>query len=418
MPGNHTKRGEYFRDIHRAMRSCLKELSVEFEYWRDYYRTMYDWYPEFRKDVKALEEVDESAAKAYLNNLSYGGLLKIDLNELEEWYKGTGLPLKKMGAHNTPILIKNNEKNIKLASEYLKQNFYKRFRHSLTCDKTKHMTCDMGEKGSECIVKAAFGVIEKYNRSHAEFIDQFTKDHQMDYFAQWAMVIIYAQSNELPYVRKEELVEPPNIFMASKGEIQRLSPLENRCAGASRLLIINYAGTAFLAAERITSEVKNAWSVFLHNLLSGGTDVDIVLTDPNTPAAHDAERYKMRPQTLKVPLNQIISENIHDLENTMEKYTDSDICLYLTDIALPCAYLKAEFEEEYWRDNIKIDLYLPSFAEYKPNAVPEDECDDRLRQSFVIFRKSNPDLYEVFSKNMERILEHSVKYQRSGKNDY
>lgn len=407
MPGNRTLCGRSFYNIHRAMRTRLEELISPFSCWAEYYRCMYIWFPEFRDDLKNLENRDPTSAREYLSRLSYGGLLKIDLNEMAEWDKGIGLPLKKVGARNVPLLLKNSDKNIALAEEYLKQFLLERFSHS----GGENEYSAIEEKG-RYVAEAGLDIIKENHPDHANYIRNFVINNHANGFKLWAIVIIYAQCQKLPQERRQEQFNPPNIFMASKGEIQAVSPLENRCGGAKRLLIINFAGTAFLAAERITNEVKNAWSVFLHNLLSGGTDVDIVLTDPTTPAARDAEKYKMRPYTLNTPLDKIIRENIRDLEYTMMKYTDSNINLYLTDIALPCAYLKAEFDDDPSRDNIKIDLYLPSFATYAPNAIPEDECDDKLRQSFVIFRESNPSLYEVFSKNMERILEHSKKYNK------
>ena len=243
-------------------------------------------------------------------------------------------------------------------------------------------------------------------------LNRFADKHKINALEKWGMIIIYAHSQESPIEYTNEKFPSPNIYMASKGEIQNLSHLEDRCGGASRVLIINYAGTSFICAERITNEVKNAWNIFLYNLLEGKTKVDVVLTNPDSAAAKDAENYKMRPYTLKVPLQKIIPENIQDLKNTMKKYSNSGIHLYPTDIALPCAYLKAEFKDNPEKDNIKVDMYLPSFAEYCPNATPENECDDKLRQSFIIFRDDNPELYNVFSNNMERILEHSVECKR------
>lgn len=86
-------------------------------------------------------------------------------------------------------------------------------------------------------------------------------------------------------------------------------------------------------------------------------------------------------------------------------------------MALPCAYLKAEFDAPD-RDNLKVDLYLPSFTGYGPavevrpgrrerTVLDESQCDNSLRQSFLLFRRENPELYQTFSDNMEQILAHS-----------
>ena len=130
MPGNRTLCGRSFYNIHRAMRTRLEELISPFSCWAEYYRCMYIWFPEFRDDLKNLENRDPTSAREYLSRLSYGGLLKIDLNEMAEWDKGIGLPLKKVGARNVPLLLKNSDKNIAHAEEYLKQFLLERFSHS------------------------------------------------------------------------------------------------------------------------------------------------------------------------------------------------------------------------------------------------------------------------------------------------
>ena len=177
--------------------------------------------------------------------------------------------------------------------------------------------------------------------------------------------------------------------------------------------------------EKFPALLAYAGLLLLSGLLLGDPEevfpglVRIVLTDPDSHAAGDAARYKMRPRTLMedCPLDQIIGRNIHTLRDLVWRYPECDLGCFLTDVALPCAYLKAEFDDPD-RDNLKVDLYLPSFTEYGPavevrpgrreqTVLDESQCDNRLRQSFLIFRKEQPELYQTFSDNMEQILAHS-----------
>lgn len=408
MSGSRTNEGDYFYTIHKAMKHELEIHVGKYKYWRDYYKEIYDWFPEFHNDLLQLKQVDESLFTHYLNNLNYSGLTKISLTNINH-LSSHDLPVEWINGRIVRLKIPNDSHNIILAGKYLYNRFLSRFRYE-DISVSDYSTSNPEDIIANQIFEAGLKRINDLNPSHAKHLSDFIDAHGINYFERWAMLIIYAQSTLLPFEPGVENFPTENIYMDSKGKIQELSRLENRCGGASRILIVNYAGTSFLAGKTVTDEVESAWSIFLHNLLQGQTKVDVVLTDPNTPAARDAEKYKMRPYTLKIPLENIISENIRDLENTMKKYIESDIHLYLTDISLPCAYLKAEFKEHPEKDNIKIDLYLPSFAEYSPNATPKNECDDELRQSFIIFRKTNPKLYDIFSNNMERILEHSIEY--------
>ena len=98
---------------------------------------------------------------------------------------------------------------------------------------------------------------------------------------------------------------------------------------------------------------------------------------------------------------------------------------YLTTISLPCAYIKAEFEEDHDLDNIKVDLYLPTFGEYKQvgngkyKLKNNEDSDDSVRQSFMLFRKEVPELYEAFSKNINDILLHAeeISFHTEEEND-
>lgn len=107
------------------------------------------------------------------------------------------------------------------------------------------------------------------------------------------------------------------------------------------------------------------------------------------------------------------------------QYPNRNFKVYLTTISLPCAYIKAEFEEDHDLDNIKVDLYLPTFGEYKQvgngkyKLKNNEDSDDSVRQSFMLFRKEVPELYEAFSKNINDILLHAeeISFHTEEEND-
>lgn len=185
--------------------------------------------------------------------------------------------------------------------------------------------------------------------------------------------------------------------------------------GAKRLVIVNYAGTSFFASRQISNVYDPLWAQFINSIYDGTVKMDIVLTDPASLAATDAVKYKMKPLSLnKQNKGRIIQCNIDKILDTIATY--SPLCkidLRKTEIALPCAYFKCEFEDES-QDNIKVDLYLPSFTGYTnagKNEVIADfpeQTDGKLRQSFIIWKRECPDLYQIFSDNMELIFQNAT----------
>ena len=116
--------------------------------------------------------------------------------------------------------------------------------------------------------------------------------------------MIYAQTGQLPENAQEtaETRFPKlhtNVFMGTKEEIQKKFSLESRYKGASLLVVVNYAGTSFLTGKRmlIVLTMRSLmttidWNVWFYNMLQGRTKIRIVLTDPRSTAASDAEKYK------------------------------------------------------------------------------------------------------------------------------
>lgn len=251
-------------------------------------------------------------------------------------------------------------------------------------------------------------------------------NHKSDYYALLSALLVFAQSGSLP---KEKRSSPlPNIYMSSKGEIQELFSLEERCLGAKKITIANYAGTSLLSGRAISYDCETAWERFLFKVQEGGCETIIVLTDPTSFAAEDAVKYKMRPRSYQMDqsISSIIPSNIEKMKANIKNYPEWNLRLFLTPVALPCAYFRSEFEDPN-RDNIKIDLYLPNYSQYsfyeqseglihkiEEMRIPDEfGADDEVRQSFMVYKQTNPKLYLSFSKNLDNIVANSVEITKT-----
>lgn len=402
-----TKRGEIFKKIHAPLYKYLKD-KMHYSNKGEYYLVMYAWYEDFYNDIIKLRQISPESYCNYLKRLFYSGLLRLDFSQQETiWDKDNYIVwlLNTKKNRSVPYSIPSSFETRNTAATYLEKTF-----------------SSLSEFDFKQLVEIGLSQIEELSSEHGLILRNIATEEQLDDYQMLANIVIYAQNQTLLHSVIEKNFPPslPNIYMASKEKIQDLFPLDKRSAGAKRLVLINYAGTSFICGRAISDDVKNTWNLFLHNMYCGEGEVNVVLTKPGSPAAKDAEMYKMRPSTLKIPVQQIIETNIEDLLRTKAKYPDFHLNLFFTDVALPCAYFKSEFENPEF-DNIKIDLYLPSFTEYEETILEDsgkhiyqicnkEEADGILRQSFMIFRKENEELYQTFSNNIEQILRHSEPY--------
>ena len=114
------------------------------------------------------------------------------------------------------------------------------------------------------------------------------------------------------------------------------------------------------------------------------------------------------------------------MKSNIKNYPEWNLRLSLTPVALPCAYFRSEFEDPN-RDNIKIDLYLPNYSQYsfyeqseglihkiEEMRIPDEfGADDEVRQSFMVYKQTNPKLYLSFSKNLDNIVANSVEITKT-----
>ena len=415
----YTTQGHIFSCIHRTI---LRELNSfhgkKYENVGMYYKEIYGWFLPFADAIELLKQKNITSFNGYLQAVPYTGLIQLcfDNHVNSDDYRDY---LKHKTNSNRYALFKmeNDLNTITRAATYLNDNYIDILTSREQFDFNTRQA--RAEEAAEAIVEkvlCAIKTIDKQKFIRKDLVDHiqtYFDAHDLTGFEKWAILIIYAQNSQLPIAINKDRLPAPNIYLASKEEIEKMSRLEYRSSNASRIVLINYAGTSFIASFSITDEVNNDWTAFMYNLMHRGTQIEIVLTDPNSEAARDAEKYKMRPYTLNTELNQIIQTNISSLEISIRNNRWKNVNYYLTDIALPCAYLKSEFIDDRDKDNIKVDIYLPSFAEYVRNekgnlcATPKEQCDNELRQSFIIYRKDNEKLYNIFSNNIEQILKHA-----------
>ena len=393
--------GERFNVIERIFRSNLEIILGRTFTFVDYIEKTYGWTKDIQTILRQERDRREILLREYAKCCEKIGLININRDETKKM--GKIIPLSKAENQYQLYNVKNNQDNIDLAADYLKKSY-----------------AELSKADFDKIVKNSIIELKTDTNVGDDItnLEEKCSERNMTSYEMMAALVIYAQTGMLPDDQgSDRYLGKPNIYMASKKEIEEKSSIKTRCYGAKRIVQIVYANTSFLAGQKVTAEADSNWTASMSGFYATVEEIHMVLTDPKSDAAKDAEKYKMRPSTLRMKPDKIISKNLEDIEFTLPKYTDkNNIYVYLTDIALPCAYFKCEFED-YNRDNIKIDLYLPSFAEYdelsknnyKIKEQDENQSDGNQRQSFVIFRKENPELYKVFSNNIEEIVKHSNK---------
>ena len=417
--GGRSKDNQRFNDVNKGIKGKLEEPSVLGSFsWRNY-AGLYRWIAEFDDMILNLERTRPDFLDEYLLHTNVNGLYRVTEDHLDE---GSGKRKKRerFRPNNDPL---ERERAVKyLKAKFEKMESQRGKRRGIVSENLRALI-QKGIDGcsDEVVGNSKISSRRFFQDSLAEAADE---EQCWDLLAG---LLIYAQTGQLPENAQETAESRfpklhANVFMGTKEEIQKKFSLESRYKGASLLVVINYAGTSFLTGKRIVdspvyeeSDDYDDWNVWFFNALQGKTKIRIVLTDPESAAAVDAEKYKMKPKNLKCDPEKIISTNVETLKNHMTQFPNCDLKAYLTEVALPCAYIKAEFED-HTMDNIKIDLYLPNYSVYKRDewgnySLKGCHSDDIIRQSFMIFRKDTPELYKSFSANIDAILGHAKELE-------
>lgn len=192
------------------------------------------------------------------------------------------------------------------------------------------------------------------------------------------------------------------VFMADKAEIEECLSLKEREENATEIRLMNYAGTSFLASSEIAYDYDEKWKQWFESALNGDVRITLILTEPNSYAAKDAEKYKMYPPNgSKSEIKDIIPKNVKKVNDMLKKYKKIKLTAYLTDIALPYAIFETKFKNSD-ENHIKVDLYSPL------------TYNDDKRPSFMVYKKENPKLYKHFSDVIDHVIYSSKKI--GGKN--
>ena len=231
-------------------------------------------------------------------------------------------------------------------------------------------------------------------------------------------LILYCQYHEdstaVPLtkeVHNEHSTKENNVYVSTKAEIEAYFPIEERLHGAKKIILCNFAGSSFLLGKGISTDYKEKWGLTLFGLIAEGCNVTMVLTNPDSFAAYDAEEYKMRAMRIrektilssndfKGVLRKLIRSNIRYL-NVLKTSSMPDLNkrfqLRLTDVALPCAYFLCEFDDTR-RNHIKIDIYTPNSTKYSQpkrdggenvyELIKPERYDGNARISFIVWQKS------------------------------
>lgn len=185
----------------------------------------------------------------------------------------------------------------------------------------------------------------------------------------------------------------PPVSIVKKKALEDNFSLQEREQGARQIRLVNYAGTSFLANDKISTCYDREWEQWFKKALAGGVHLDLVLTKPNTAAAQDAERYKMYPSKgLVEDKRNLILRNYEAIEEFIKEQPGLKVIARFTDIALPYALFETIFQDD-TKNHIKVDLYSPLTQ------------NDNQRPSFMVYNSRNPELYEHFSTVINHIID-------------
>ncbi len=213
--------------------------------------------------------------------------------------------------------------------------------------------------------------------------------------------------------KKCAISKVPPVFITTKQQLEDKLSLKERESGATKIRLVNYAGTSFLANKSISTYYDEDWKQWFHDALRGNTILEIVLTKPDTPAAEDAARFKMYPpQGCDIDPALLIAENRNKLGLLYQSINDLrtenpqiKLIARQTEIALPYALFETIFPNN--ADNhIKVDLYSPLTGS------------DNERPSFMVYKSENPKLYQHFSKTISNIIHYSEEVFNTTKKEH
>lgn len=196
----------------------------------------------------------------------------------------------------------------------------------------------------------------------------------------------------------EQIQQKANVVLGFKEDTEDPSEYSRyqKFFGCKKITLVNLAGTSFISGSLAADVYKSSdWMKrwYIKNLKEGKIASDVVILEPGSSAAKDAEEYKMYPMGLNIEKGEIISRNLEQLLAFKMAYPKAAVKAFLTKIALSNAIMKIEYKER--KNNyMKLDLYAPLLS------------NDRKRPSFYLFKKDRDTelLYDFFDESIDKML--------------
>lgn len=200
--------------------------------------------------------------------------------------------------------------------------------------------------------------------------------------------------------------QTPNIRLMTKKKSEENSydvgSLFDELYDVKSVTLLNLAATSFVAGAAIADVYNENGSLkqwFAWELTHGNISATVIILDPYSAAASDAEKCKMKPHGKVGGIDKIIIKNVNTLYGLMTKHGDIKLNVIFTQVALPYGVMMTEHHNRI-NDHMKVDLYAPYLH------------DDGFRPSFYM-SKGDPEtsaLYTIFSDNVDSIAAHGFRF--------
>ena len=241
--------------------------------------------------------------------------------------------------------------------------------------------------------------------------------HERNAFTRWITCLIH--SREYGCVKDTDgfstvfsnlgIPSNNNVFMTRRCDTKSPSVWE-LFQGVKNALVICYTGTAFFTRKSVDNTSETLFHLQRNPLLCLARDAQVtfVVLDPESYAAEDAKKYKIKIEKFNegCDVNTLFEKNFASARgiNTYLQMSDNEvpnITVLATDIALPCAYFLTEYGENNSRNRIRVDLYLPTI---------DGKSDWITRQSFIVWEWKEKELYSSLKQNALDIVKTSRDY--------
>ena len=240
--------------------------------------------------------------------------------------------------------------------------------------------------------------------------------HERHGFTHWLTGIVQSEADEADYSNgfhaffsSEGIPKRNNIFMTRRCDLKS-PPVYELFKDVTNALVICFTGTTFFTRKSVDNTSETLYHLQRNPLLSlpKHAQVTFVVLDPESYAAEEAKKYKIKIEKFKegCDINTLFEKNFASAcrINTYLQMSDNEvpnITVLATDIALPCSYFLTEYGENDSRNKLRVDLYLPTI---------DGKSDWITRQSFIVWEWKEKELYSALKQNAQDIVRASRDY--------